>query len=250
MNYGLYLAASALRVNQTRQDVIANNLANVNTAGFKRDLLAIRASRSAPEALGLPPHLTAPILDEVGGGLRDDGTRTRFTQGPLIRTGNDLDLALQGQGFFAVQADGEKRYTRDGRFARDAAGQLVTAAGAHPVLDANDQPIRLPSGTASVDARGILSVGETRVSLKIVDFDDPSVLIKAGGNTYVTDGPPVEQPAEATVRNQFIEGSGVEPTAALVEMISAQRCYQAAAKLIQFTDTMLGKAVNDIARIA
>ncbi len=250
MNYGLYLSAAALRMNQARQDIIANNLANVDTAGFKRDLMAVRAARSAPRELGLPPHLIAPVLDDMAGGLRNDGTHTSFAQGPLIRTGNDLDMALQGEGFFAVQVDGEKRYTRDGRFTRDNTGQLVTATGAYPVLDADDQPIRLPSGRASVDARGTLRAGGAVVSLKLVDFADRSVLLKAGGNTYVAAGSATERPAEATVRGQFIEGSGVKPAAALVEMITAQRCYQAAAKMIQFADTMLGKAVNDIARIA
>ncbi len=249
MNYGLYLSASAMRINEYRHDVLANNLANQRSIGFKRDVTVVRARESAPKEIGLPAHLVAPVLDDVRGGLLPDGTHTDFSQGPLERTGRPLDLALQGEGFFAVEVDGQKRYTRDGRFNRSNDGFLVTSVGAHRVLDANDSPIQLPAGDASVNDRGTVTVGGVAAQLKVVAFDDPSVLQKTGGNMFTIGEQTPEAKSSATVRSQFLEGSGVDEVKSLVEMLSAQRAYEASAKLVQFSDTMLGRAVNDIARL-
>ncbi|NLF29990.1 MAG: flagellar hook-basal body protein [Planctomycetes bacterium] len=250
MNYGLYLSAAALKLGHVRMDVLANNMANVNTTSFKPDALAIRSRRPAPAERNLPPHLVMPVLDDVRGGLRDAGTFTDLTAGPLVSTDGPLDVAIQGRGFFAVEVDGKVRYTRDGRLARGADGTLVTAAGALPVLDAAGRRIMLGDGPVRIDAAGRIETGGTVVQLGLTDFADERALRKEGANTFSA-GPAAGATAStSTVRQGFIEGSGVEPTRALVDMLLAQRTYDAAATMIQHTDAMLGRAVNDIARLA
>ena len=250
MNYGLYLSAAALKLGHTRMDVLANNMANVNTTSFKPDTLAIRSRQPAPTERNLPPHLVMPVLDDVRGGLSDGGSFTDLSPGPLISTGGDLDVAIQGRGFFAVEVDGQTRYTRDGRFTRAADGTLVTAAAGLPVLDAAGGRITLPVGPVRIDAEGRVAAGGTVVQIGLTNFTNPQALRKEGANTFAADAAAGPIASTATVRQGFIEGSGVEPTRALVNMILAQRTYDAAAKMIQHTDAMLGRAVNDIARLA
>ncbi len=250
MNYGLYLSAAALKLGHTRMDVLANNLANVNTTSFKPDTLAIRSRRPAPSERALPPHLVMPVLDDVHGGLRDGGAFTDLRPGPLVRTGGALDAAIQGEGFFAVEVDGQVHYTRDGRFARAADGTLVTAASGLPVLDEAGERITLPAGPVRIGDRGRIEAGGAVAQLALTDFADVRALRKQGDNTFAAGAAAGATPSTATVRQGFVEGSGVEPTRALVNMILAQRSYDAAAKMIGHTDAMLGRAVNDIARLA
>ncbi|NQU74860.1 MAG: flagellar hook-basal body protein [Planctomycetes bacterium] len=250
MNYGLYLSAAALGIQEYRQQVTANNLANVNTTSFKRDVTTVRSRPPAPEERNLPWYVSVPILDEVEGGLRNGSTHTDFAQGPMVHTGGELDVALEGEGFFAVEADGGKLYSRDGRFARDAEGYLVTSAGQQRVLDETGRTILLPVGKVSFDRQGFIRVnGEPQGRVGITDFRDPAVLRKVGDNAYAA-GAAQTTPAKAQLRHEYVEGSGVEPTRALIDMLTAQRTYDASAKMIQLADSMLGKAVNEIARMA
>jgi len=250
MNNGLYVSAAALRIHEYRQQVTANNLANANTPAFKGDLLVVRSRQLAPAESGMPSYLAVPILDEVTQGLRSGGTYVDFSQGALVNTGRELDVALDGDGFFAVSVDGAKRYTRDGRLDRDAEGYLATVSGRHRLLDAADRPISLPSGKVTVDDRGGISVnGVPQARLAVFRFDDPAALSKAGGNTYVADDAARAAPAAASVRQGQIEASGVNQARTLVDMLAVQRMYEASAKMIQFADSMLGRAVNDIAKL-
>lgn len=251
MNYGLYLSATALQIQEYRQAITANNLANVNTTSFKRDRMIVGSRPPAPVEQGLPSYLTVPILDEVAGGLRSGGGYTDFRQGSLARTGKDLDVALRGEGFFRVLAAGETRYTRDGRLDRDAEGFLVTAAGRRRVLDDADAPIHLAAGKVAINERGVIEVdGQRQGRLGVVRFSDPDGLRKAGDNTYVADAKAEAIPTPTPIVHGHVEASGVDPTRSLVDMITAQRTYEASAKMIQFADNMLGKAVNEIARFA
>jgi flagellar basal-body rod protein FlgF len=250
MNYGLYVSAASLQVNEARQSVIANNLANVNTTSFKRDLAIVRSRLNAPVERGMAAQLTAPVLDRMGGGLRTDGSYTDFSQGPLQQTGNKFDLALDGEGFFVVDDGGQRRYTRDGRLTLDGEGYLSTQAGQKRLLDSAGAPIRLTSREISVDEKGLVRSPGVQARLAVVRFDDPGELVKTGGNLFRSSGQVVEKAGDAHVQQQFIEASGVEPTRALVDMISVGRAYEASAKMIKFADAMLGRAVNDIARIS
>jgi flagellar basal body rod protein FlgG len=249
MNYGLYLSAAALRVQEYRQEVIANNLANVNTTAFKSDQTVIRSRRSAVQEQAFPADLYVPIVDDVGGGLRSGGTYTDFSQGSLVRTGRDLDIALKGEGFLSVAGDGRTEYTRDGRLDRDVEGNLVTVADGCKVLDESGKPIHLGDGRVTIEGNGTVRVnGEVQAHLALVRFADPTVLQKVGANDYVADGAKT-QPSDAQVVSGHVESSGVDPTRALVDMMTGQRVYEAAARMLQSADTMTGHAVNDIARL-
>jgi len=250
MNYGMYLSAASLQVGHLRMDVLANNMANINTTSFKPDVAVVRTRRPAPVELNLPSNLTIPVLDDIGGGLSPDGTYTDFAQGPIVRTGQELDVALQGDGFFAVQVDDEVRYTRDGRFTRDREGYLATAANGYRVLDDSGRPILLQPGDVTIDARGWVHAGGAEAALNIIAFRNPSALRKAGNNTFIAGDQAGATASTASVNQRFLEGSRVEPTRTLVDMITAQRTYEASARLIQSSDSMLGRAVNDIARLA
>lgn len=251
MNYGLYLSAASMRVNAQRVDVMANNLANVRTNAFKQDFTVIQSRPAAPAAAGLPAELAFPLLDRMAGGLTLGGTHTDFRQGTLEQTDRQLDLALDGNGFFVVQADGQRSYTRDGRFTRVGEGNLVTVAGGHPVLDADGQPVQLPGdGPVSVDSSGFIRIGETAAKLAIVQPEDMGIVVKVGGGLYRPGAGATERPATGQVRQGFLEGSGTEAFTTLVDLIAAQRAYDASARLIRVSDTMLGRAVNDIAQTA
>ncbi len=136
MNYGLYVSAAGALSNLHRQDVITNNLVNVETIGFKPDMVVFRQRLPQRVSSGAPiePQL---LLERLGGSPTLNPTHLDLTQGSLIDTGDDLDLAINGEGFFVVKsADGQMRLTRDGRFTMDARGTLVTAGGGLQVLDA------------------------------------------------------------------------------------------------------------------
>ena len=249
MNYGLYLSAAALRVQEYRQAVTANNLANINTVGFKNDLAVVAGRRPALEEQQLPADFYVPVLDDVRGGLRSGGTYTDFAQGSLVQTGRALDVALNGEGFFAVAGDGRTEYTRDGRLERDAEGNLVTVANGRRVLDESGTPIRLGDGEVTIDIDGSVRVdGEKQARLAVVRFADPAALQKVGTNDYIADAS-AAAPSTAKVVSRNLEGSGVDPTRALVDMLTGQRIYEAAARMLQSADAMTGRAVNDIARL-
>jgi flagellar basal-body rod protein FlgF len=172
-----------MRANQHRQDVLANNLANASTPGFKPDLALVREWSATAGLTGRTsvPAITMPVAL----------THTDFTAGPVERTGNPLDAAITGDGFFKIQTPDGTRYTRDGRFTLSAAGELVTVAGGHPVLGAQEEPIVLPpvlAGRARIDAGGHVTAGEAQFGrIGIVRFEDTSGLHKTGGNLLAAD---------------------------------------------------------------
>ncbi len=252
MTYGLWLSAAGLQVNQHRQALIANNLANLNTAGFKRDLAVYREREV--ESATRPGGLTFRhrLLDGMTGGTWQNPTATIFEQGPLEKGGR-LDVAIDGDGFFAVQVGQDVRYTRDGRFTLDEAGDLVTVAGGNPVLDQQGQPIhvgRVAPGRIAIESEGGILIGDREVAtLGVTDFADRSLLIKAGQNTFdARHAEPVS--ATGQVRQGYVEGSGVEPTTELVQMIEAARAYELNATMISLQDGMVGQAVNSVGSVA
>ncbi len=252
MIYGLWLSAAGLQVNEHRQAVTANNLANLNTTGFKRDLSVFKEreveSRAAMGGFGFRHDL----LDNLSGGTWLNPTLTEFKQGALL-DGGPLDVAIEGDGFLTVQVGDAVRYTRDGRFTLNEAGNLVTVAGGHPVLDDAGRPIRVgrvAPETVGIGGDGRIRVGEQEVGrLGLVDFADRTRLIKIGENQF--DGRHAE-PTEATGRiaQGFTEASGVEPTTELVRMIEASRSYQMNATMISYQDGMLNRLVSEVGRVA
>jgi len=254
MVYGLWLSAAGLQANQYRQDVIANNLANVETVGFKRDLAVFTERAVASrEALG-DPTMSDPTLDRMSGGTFVAPTYTCFEQGSIVPTDRPLDAALQGEGFFTVRDAAGVRYTRDGRFAVDAQGNLVTVSGERPVLNDAGQPIQVPPeqiGNVRLAQDGTVLAGGSPVGrLGIVDFADRTALRKTGSNLLEAAAGAQARPASASVLAGAVEASTVDPTTTMVGMIEAARAYQMNATMISMQDTMLGRAANDIAKLA
>ncbi len=254
MNLSLYSAATGMEAQQLNLNTIANNLANVNTPGFKRskvefqDLLYQKPTRAAGTDSGGGNLVPAGM--EVGNGTRVAATTKIFTQGQLTNTGNNLDVAIQGDGFFEIQKpDGTIAYTRDGSFKLNAEGAVVTTDGL-PVLS-GFQPI--PPGTASVTISQtglgtITSPTGTQATFQIslATFANPAGLQSLGGNLYAetpaSGAPALGNPGTAGVGSTmqgYSEASNVNIVEEMVNLITAQRAYEINSKSIQSSDEML-----------
>lgn len=257
---GIYTSAAGMLPRTDAQSVSSNNLANITTTGFKRDI-------SFRDAL-----LDARLTLEDSQGSSDRAARVQhtavdFSQGALQDTGGDLDFALQGTGFFAVETEQGVRYTRNGSFTINTNGELATDLG-HPVLGQGGK-IVVSTGKVSVNQKGDVSVNGTLVDrLQVVDFEDVldgpagrsaasdprrynGFLEKAGNGLYVT-----RDPAETgtpcrnvSVRQGYLEGSNVKAIEEMVEILTfSYRMFESNQKSIRAQDETLDKAVNDIGR--
>jgi flagellar basal-body rod protein FlgF len=253
MIYGLWLSAAGLQANQYRQDLIANNLANVETNGFKRDLAVFSERQVASREPFGDPTYSNRMLDSMTGGTFVAPTYTLYEQGPIQPTNRPLDLALQGDGFFTVRDGDRVAYTRDGALSVNANGELVTSAGGRPVLSDAGTPIRVPPGRASelqIASDGMLRLAGAEIGrLGLANFADPNALRKVGSNLFLAPEGATKTAPQATVMSGGLEQSAVDPATTMVAMIEAARAYQLNASLISLQDSMLGRAVNDIARL-
>jgi flagellar basal-body rod protein FlgF len=234
---GIYTSAMAMRQGILRQEVTANNLANANTTGFKRDRLFVEELTAAGEN---------PTTDPLSVNTRH---WTEFTSGAFNPTGGPLDLALQSRGLFVVSDGQTEYYTRDGRFQRGADGLLVDVQGR--AVQGDGGSITLPAGLVSVSPEGVISVDGVVIDrLRVVNFDDPQALRKASGSAFTKSDDAAEIPMEnAVVRQGFLEASNVDTVKEMVEMISTARNYELNAKLLTAQDETLRHAVNDIGRV-
>lgn len=258
---GLYIAASSAISESKRIDVISNNIANVNTSGFKKDTMLTTSfqdvlmkrigPRDGSELMSKTPM--PGVVANIGKfnyGVHVDQVFTNFEQGSLSQSSNPLDLALQGKGFFTVETPEGQRYTRDGEFTLDAEGYLTTKEG-YKVLGQNG-PIKLEGKTITINESGKVFSDENEIdTLKLVDFNDYKSLRKEGDGLFYDisndQGNVIE--AKGTVQQGFTEGSNVNSVKQMVEMITALRTYEANQKIIKTHDELLGKAVNEIARV-
>lgn len=259
MNYGLYLSASGVLTSMYRQDVLANNLANVGTPGFKPDFVSTRQRDAARIEDGLSGLPSNRLLERLGAGALLAPNRTSFAQGVLEPTGNQLDAAIQGPGFFMVsagsQTGGEKiRLTRDGRFALNAGGQLVMAAGGLPVLDENKVPIQVngAAGPVRINGADVEQNGAAVARIGLVDVPNTGGLQKAGGNLFRPTASQVAslQPAAGTMQSQSVERSGVDPIQAMLGIMSASSAVSSNTRMIQVQDDLMNRAINTLGRIA
>lgn len=253
----LWIAKTGLESQQTNMDVISNNLANVNTTGFKRSRavfedLMYQTLRQPGAQVGAANQLPSGL--QIGTGVRTVASERVHTQGNLKETGNSLDIAIQGRGFLQVEMpDGTFAYTRDGSLQVDQNGQLVTAGG-YPV----QPPVNIPEnalsitigrdGTVSVTQPGAAGINVQVGQLELSTFVNPAGLQSAGENLYVeTDasGPAnFAQPGldgAGLVLQQFTETSNVNVAEELVNMITTQRAYEMNSKAIQTSDQMLAR---------
>lgn len=243
MNRGIYGAAAGMKSSQDWLDVVANNLANVNTTAFKRDGIQfgdwmernLRADGGRGEIIGT-----------MGSGPAAQDTYVTYDLGNINDTGRQLDFALQNpRAFFALQGpNGETLYARDGAFERDSAGQLVTREGL-PVLDVNRNPIFLDQGTIKVDENGNIALTpfgeEDAVEVaQIGVFFGPTEKV---GRTYFRSDQmtPVDSP---NLRQGSLEGSNVHPIESMIQMISLNRSYELAQKSISTQDEQTGRLLD------
>jgi flagellar basal-body rod protein FlgG len=261
MNSALWIAKTGLDAQQTRLSVISNNLANANTTGYKQsravfeDLLyqnVRQVGAQSSEDTQLPSGLS------IGTGVRLVATQKSHAQGNLIVTGNSLDVAIQGRGYFQIlMPDGSLAYTRDGSFQMNADGQMVTAGGYQL------QPaITIPAGAQSVTigTDGIVSIRNAGQSaptqignIQITDFINPSGLQPVGENLYVESGasgtPQQTVPGtngSGTLTQGSLESSNVNSVKELVDLIETQRSYEMNSKAISTADQMLQQLNNTI----
>ncbi len=255
----LWIAKTGLDAQQTQLDVISNNLANVSTNGYKRsravfeDLLY--QTMRQPGALS-SQQTTIPSGLMLGTGVRPVSTEHIFTQGNLQQTGNSLDMAINGQGFFQIQMpDGTLAYTRDGAFQKDSTGQIVTSSG-FPL----SPPITIPSSalSMSVSRDGIVSITQsgstasTQIgTIQLAPFVNNGGLQSVGENLFVetaSSGTPTPNTpgnnGAGLINQSFVETSNVNVAEELVSMIQTQRAYEMNSKAISTSDQMLAKLTS------
>jgi flagellar basal-body rod protein FlgF len=239
-----YVALSRQTALLRQMDVVANNLANSNTPGFKvaSEVFTTYAIRSAVR--GAPQKLSY---------VQDFATARDFSPGPVNPTGNDLDVAIQGNGFFVVQTPNGPRYTRLGHFQLNAAGQVVNKLG-YPVLaggaplqiDPNDGAVQIASdGTVSADRTQGGNAQVIYGKLDVVDFANRDALKPEEGVLFSTTEPPV-QVAQPGLVQRMLEQSNVQPIKELTTMIAVQRSYEMVQNFLDGEDTRMTKAVNSI----
>ena len=254
MNYGLWLSATGVVTNAYRQDVIANNLANSETVGYKRNVALFQQRLTEAQARRRPDE-SDPLLDHIGGGILCSPTLVDSSQGDIEPTGNPLDVALHGNGFFAVDDHGKTKLIRDGRFMIDRANQLVMASGnGQRVLDADGKPITLDGTQAHTirihDDGQITQANAPIARLAVVDIPDPSKLVKQGA--ALLDYPNLTQsmkPSAAETRSGYVERANVDPATELSTLMDAQRQLEANANMIRYQDQTLGRLVNEVGKI-
>ncbi len=257
---GLYTAAAGALVAQSAVDAIANNLANVNTVGFKRTLLQVQAQpdRAIYRAQTDPGHTPGARIDGVatlqyvgrlGSGAQVYDTPAGFEQGALAATGNDLDVALSGPGFLAVRAgNGALRYTRDGALERDANG-FLSAQNGDRVLGRGG-PIALPAtGKIGIARDGTITVdGRAYDRLNVVEFANPAALRPEGANRFVDTGAGARPAAATTAVQGSLEKSNADVVRSMVDLIANQRWFDANEKVIQTEDDASGVAISTVGR--
>jgi flagellar basal-body rod protein FlgG len=258
MSGEIYMAAAAALAYEKRLEVIANNLANVNTAGFKRDDVAFQAYLSSAEKVAATVYPPYPAGQAGESFWVTYQSRTDFSPGPLQQTGNRLDLALNGKGFFTVESPDGPVYTRRGNFTLSAEGVLVTQEG-WPVQGTAGE-IRLDesgAGPAGLD----VSVGEdgtVRLSgrdvgrIRVDDFSDTGSLVKIGHGYFKADdaAAAAAAPQDLRVAQGFLEMSNVEAVRAMTEMIEILRGYESYQRVIRSIDEANAKSISEVGRTA
>jgi flagellar basal-body rod protein FlgF len=247
MDSGLYAACAGLIARTTSVDTIASNLANSSSAGFRaqRNVFGTVLAEAAHH------RGTFNSLNQVTNSFGVlTGTEMDATQGTMKNTGNDLDLALEGPGYFKVKTPTGVAYTRNGSFQISAAGLLTTATG-DPVMTEGEGTVTLGHGPVNISADGTVSSGGAITGrLKIVDFGSGGVVTNRG-NGYYTAATSDERPATGTaVRQGAIENSNVSPVDGVVDLITAQRAAESMRHVLSMLDGEMNKtAAQDLARV-
>lgn len=240
-------------VQMARQDAVANNLANVNTGGYKKqvavsrafpDMLISRMGETEKNRQGEYEPVKAELIGGLGTGVAIDKIYSDLSMGNIIKTDSTTDLALNSNGYFAVQTEQGERYTRNGQFKLNNEGLLTTNQG-YPVLDTSNQPIAI-EGDLLVDDQGNISVnGETITQLKITSFENPQYLIREGDNLLASPEPGNNMELPGLLQG-YTEESNVNAVKEMVELINVVRAYESMQKVVQAEDEATQAAIDQV----
>lgn len=245
----LYISGTSMLTQQKRMDVVTNNIANIQTTGYKRDNPVMRSfSDMLISKINDPGDQSTGEIGSLNTGVYVDQIATSFENGSLEQTGKESDLAIQGNGFFAVETAGGERYTRDGSFLVSSDGYLITGSGNY-VLGENGR-IKVGSDPFTVDSTGTVAVdGKSVGALKVVTFSDLNSLQKTGDNLYVSKSGQAAKAEDFTVMQGYLEASNVNIAEEVVELMTTYRSYETNQRVIQMIDESLGKSVNEVGRV-
>ena len=244
----MYLSAEGVGVQARRLEVIANNLANIETPGFKRDvpIFQARYAEAIQEGSASPGDRSN---NDLGGGVKLQEIDTDFSDGMLSHTKIPTDFAVNGEGFFNVLGpDGEEMLTRAGNSEIDVNGQLVTRSGGFPVLDGSGGAISLDGNQPwSFGPGGMISQGGQNTPIGLQVPESLGDLVKVGTNMFRPLGPTSELPiAERDIRQGYLEQSGVSSTREMLAMIETSRAFEANTQLIQNQDSMVSSLISRV----
>jgi len=241
MDAGIFSAVSGSLAAQTRLDALANNLANANTAGFKAERVLQRAERAGE---------IAPPATAVATPVTREHVETDFSQGPISKSGNPLDVALAGDGFLVVKTERGERLTRSGSLSIDSAGYLATADGNR--IQGTSGDIRIPESPVVIAADGSVRAGEQRVGqLRLVNVDDPAQLVRESGTRFAPGNqvPADAAPGSVRVVQGAIEGANLAPVEGLVALIETVRGFETYMRAAERLDQVTAKAISDVGRV-
>lgn len=246
---GMYMAAMGMLNDMYKLDRVSNDLSNVDTVGYKRNREAFRTYLEGLMTAELPDPVRGRKLVPIGkleGAVILDEVVNVMDQGPLERTGNPLDLAIDGDGFFAVEKNGEILYTRAGNFKLTPDGFIVTPDGAY-LLDEDGNRVKV-DGDLTIDRDGVVYInGERRTKIAVYAFDDPKRLEKVG-YTYFKPTESSGKPKKVSVGilQGYVEKSNVNALRDMVEMIKALRHFEISQRVVTSSDELLGRLINNV----
>lgn len=250
----LYTAGTNMIVQRKRMDVITNNIANVDTAGYKSDKLLSRSFEDMLlERVGDPAVISRRYdVGPLNTGIHIDEVVTDFTQGAVQETGRPTDVALMSEGFFVISTPEGERYTRDGSFSRNAEGYLVNSAG-NNIVGEDGNNIQIPIGTEfSIDQHGSIldEDGNSVGKLRVVTFEDHAALRKEGNNNYINfTNAAVENVEGYEVRAGYLEASNSQMAIEMIDMMQTYRTYETNQRVVKMLDDTLQKTVNVVGRV-
>lgn len=246
----LYTAGTSMLVQRLKMDVISNNIANAETAGYKQDRLISRSFSDMLISRINDPNIlyTRKEVGPHNTGIHVDEVFTDFDQGNMEPTRRLTDIALVGPGFYVVETPQGERYTRDGGFNIDGNGFLTTMDG-HYVLGEGGR-INVGQGVFSVDESGNVAVDDVIVNrIRVVDFANYETLRKEGSNLYTSTAGPQAAGGEVKLMQGFLEGSNVDIARTMTDMMEVNRAYETNQRMVKMIDESLSKTVNEVGRV-
>lgn len=251
MPYGMYISAAGAHAQSRRLEILSNNLANVDTPGFKREVAILEARHSEAIAQG-QDFPGSRSINDIGGGVLVRESITDFERGIIKQTNIPTDLAIDdNESFFLVQKEDQQLLTRAGNFRFTSDGRLVTQQG-HDVLSTGGRPIVIDpalAAQAKITEKGIIELPGEAFPLALVKPQSLGDLVRIGENTFTPLAPTIPVPAQdRRVVSGYLEQSSVSPTLEMMQLIEATRAYETNVKMIQNQDQMLGSLVNRMLR--